>query len=444
MGEEMRFICCSELVFSRQSTNSLLMSAQPKKPRVSAERPSQRRSSSRLKSADYNRRPSQRSTSSNQSVEHGKRIKEQEVRLGKFIKKCAELTAFLEGKIVQTVTSEKSLQSKFGYRLDEATEDYIKYNPVSSGNLTGYWKLVNGLRFLGSETSNLYVRVINLKKLPGDVAFRLPKTLAMGKFFGNKSTLFLSVSDIFSVLNQHVYVFQEQFSLADGLSQRAFDDEIALPQLKNWTTQLASAVEFLNLHGVAHRFVRSENVLVINSVAVKLTALDMACLFWDPEEGCLLRSPKALPLNLEPHFLNHLPPETFEEQYDPSMVDSWSIGVLLCALLTGNQNPFYVTVDEKKDLIGPNFRQWKLFPIKTRISDELRSLLDDIFKEAEDRITPFDLVSDKRLNAEMTREKFLREKLPPYYRIDLKKVSTQRVVFPFLFTNTFLFLVGCE
>src|SRR5699024_75282 len=205
-----------------------------------------------------------------------------------------------------------------------------------------------------------------------------------------------------------------------------FNEEMSVPIVKQVVSQLASAIEHINLHGVAHRFVRPENVLWSTSNSmVKLTSFDMACLYWDTNHKCAFPSPKkGLPIEGIPvNLLDHLPPEAFVDNYDCSMVDAWSIGTLTCSLLT-NENPFQVKMGPDSDLVGAKLNQWKQFDQKRIIPCEIRSLLEDIFVEADARMTIFDIIKDKRLNPELNSDAFIRSKPPAYYRIDVQKVKS--------------------
>src|SRR5699024_7251231 len=155
--------------------------------------------------------------------------------------------------------------------------------------------------------------VIKLERLPGAATFSLNKSLAISKYFGEKFQSFLKIHDIFCVNDQKFFVFHEQFKLEQSLLQRAiFNEEMSVPIVKQVVSQLASAIEHINLHGVAHRFVRPENVLWSTSNSmVKLTSFDMACLYWDTNHKCAVPSPKkGLPIEGIPvNLLDHLPPE---------------------------------------------------------------------------------------------------------------------------------------
>lgn len=179
---------------------------------------------------------------------------------------------------------------------------------------------------------------------------------------------------------------------------------------------LARAAEWLSLNGVTHRFIRPENVLLLNEKHIRLSGFDMACRFYKVSQrgGEYLQQPTGLPVEIPRQLWDHLPPECFGKSYDPQLVDSWSIGVLLCTLLTGS-HPFDIQHPESM------VQQWKTSSERAAVpyvasDDPLRTLLDDIFQPMDQRMTTFDILRDRRLHNPATT---LRAMGPPYYRIDM-------------------------
>src|SRR5699024_8509132 len=101
---------------------------------------------------------------------------------------------------------------------------------------------------------------------------------------------------------------------------------------------------------------------------VKLAGWTRAVFYWDSEkaQGLLQNKESKSTVNC------HLPPEVFQGQYDPSLVDKWSLGVLLCNLHT------------RRHIFKPKSRvrydiQWATFVGKHRISSPVLELLQSVF-----------------------------------------------------------------
>lgn len=92
--------------------------------------------------------------------------------------------------------------------------------------------------------------------------------------------------------------------------------------------QLVNAVEFLHSNGVAHRDIKPENLVLDSRGNLKLTDFGLAVVFKKssgPKKRC------TVPCGSPPYAA----PEVVSRDYDPSMSDVWSCGVVLFVLLTG-------------------------------------------------------------------------------------------------------------
>lgn len=241
---------------------------------------------------------------------------------------------------------------------------------------------------------------------------------------------------------QRVLVVEEKFPLESSLQHHLWNGALNGPGMKasivkRWAVKVAEAVEVLNVAGVVHRFLRPENIIMSSRneqhACPKVSAFDCAVLYWDANNRSTFPLAKGLPFpELKgSHLLDHLPPESFTDGHDGSAVDAWSVGVLICRLATGS-TPFakvIATVTSADGTSAPSSSAitvefvdaWKSSQERLWIAEELRSLLDDVFLEADARITLWEMAKDFRLTCKDTRE-FVKKKLPPYYRIDLLKV----------------------
>jgi serine/threonine-protein kinase Chk1 len=93
-------------------------------------------------------------------------------------------------------------------------------------------------------------------------------------------------------------------------------------------TQLLNAIEFLHSKGVAHRDIKPENLVLDSKGNLKLTDFGLAVVFQKkrgPKRKCN-RSCGSPP---------YAAPEIVSGNYDPSLCDIWSCGIVLFVLLTG-------------------------------------------------------------------------------------------------------------
>lgn len=238
--------------------------------------------------------------------------------------------------------------------------------------------------------------------------------LKIWKYLSEKAEISVHIVRLVEVFQCGVHLFatQRRFDQSCSLAHKLWNySQLPTHSIKDWIVQLASAVDAMNLCGVAHRFIRLENILITIENRIKLTGFDYACVFWDGQQPILQR--RGLSIEHDPALLDHLPPECFAPEYDASDVDVWSIGVIMCLLLARN-NPIDIN---EPNMIG----QWKFSWERRILADEIRFLLDDVFKLADKRITAMDLKNDHRL---LQKKASKPVNVSEYYRIDIQKVSS--------------------
>lgn len=374
-----------------------------------------------------------------------KRMREQKDRLELLKEKSVRLADYLTAHQPTVISSEEDMSGQFGYKF-QPTDNSTKYNIVSQSALPSISYLEKAAFSSADDCIRMYARTFKLEKLNGQMRTELARSLILGKYFGEKAQVFVRFYDIFIINSEKMVYFEERFKMESCLMMKAVYETAPLETIKKWIKELASLVEYMNLHCVAHRFLRLENVLLYagsSGFSVKLGSFDMATIFWDvKEEQAVLSLKKGLPIDGLPLNLHdHLPPEAFTDNYDASAVDVWSIAVILVTLLT-RENPFQVTTSTSSgneesststsgsNLVGTSLDQWKGYEMKSLLSAEVLSLLNDIFVEADRRLSSYDLERDKRL--ELNAEEFKREKVPSYFRVDLLKVSFDHQYLNFL------------
>lgn len=332
------------------------------------------------------------------------------------------------------------------------------YTTATQCNLPGFSTLylVANQKGKSSSTSStsrghFYGHLLKFKTLSAEWRAQLIESLKILRHFCRPTSCrsFVHIFDIFYLSEeQQVFVTMEQFSLELTLQHRmwsqAFEGYLKVRTVKRgecnqllnsfplqvstvkcWAIQLAEAIEMLNVAGVANRFIRPETIVLSssrneNSAVPRITSFDFACLYWDPWANAPKAiHPRALPLEKPAHLLDHLSPECFLSGYDASNVDVWSLGALISLLLTGS-TPFEIP-DMTQDRQPEHEAAWIRSEERRIVPEEIRSLLDDIFKNSNQRMTAQEIAKDFRLTCKETKE-FLKKKMAPYYRINITKV----------------------
>ncbi len=109
--------------------------------------------------------------------------------------------------------------------------------------------------------------------------------------------------------------------------------------IKNFTFQLLQGLSFLHLHGIIHRDLKSDNVLVTSDGKIKLS-----------DFGCSVRSSSFVrditkSIKGSPCFIA---PEILLRQNHSYSADIWSVGCMIIEMLTGEAPWSNITRDEKQ------------------------------------------------------------------------------------------------
>eukprot|EP00469_Lotharella_globosa_P008695 CAMPEP_0167777366 /NCGR_PEP_ID=MMETSP0111_2-20121227/3654_1 /TAXON_ID=91324 /ORGANISM="Lotharella globosa, Strain CCCM811" /LENGTH=545 /DNA_ID=CAMNT_0007667543 /DNA_START=159 /DNA_END=1792 /DNA_ORIENTATION=- len=130
--------------------------------------------------------------------------------------------------------------------------------------------------------------------------------------------------DVFESKN-HIYMVME---LVDG--GELFDHIIQQKRLRRWDAlrifhQVVEATSYFHSHGIVHRDIKPENILVHSSGDIKIADFGFAIARRDGQLRTSCGSP---------HYA--CPEVCSSSVYDGTKADSWSLGVLLFVLITGD------------------------------------------------------------------------------------------------------------
>jgi serine/threonine protein kinase len=178
-----------------------------------------------------------------------------------------------------------------------------------------------------------------------------------------------------------IYIFVEMCSKLSIYTTIKTRDTITELDAKKWAKQIAEAINTLQLCDIAHRNIRTENIIFDKDINIKIVGFGFATIFWDQQNQRVMSKDRELPyiyslLGSKVHSIplfDHLPPEALHcDQYDPLSVDIWSLGVIICIVLNG-KSPFNISSAQ------PIEEQWTQYKAKYESSEESIQLLNRIF-----------------------------------------------------------------
>ncbi|KAF7491815.1 Serine/threonine-protein kinase PKH1 [Sarcoptes scabiei] len=143
--------------------------------------------------------------------------------------------------------------------------------------------------------------------------------------------------------------------------------------MRRWSSQLLNGICFLQNNAIAHRLLRLEHLILDQNYNLKIINWRKARPFWN-ESGVnfIAKHEQRSRRN------NHLPPECFNDCYDPRFIDVWSFGSILCSIAM-NRYPFKRM---NKEINRDVELAWRKFKIRHRIisieNDPMRSFGYDL------------------------------------------------------------------
>ena len=158
-----------------------------------------------------------------------------------------------------------------------------------------------------------------------------------------------------------------QTNLRKQIEIRSFIPE---EQARKWFRQLASALEYLHRHSVAHRDIKIENILIDDDDNVKLCDFGFSKVI---EKNSVQQDEQSTTFC---GSLGYCAPEILlRTPYEPYKTDVWSLGVVLYKMVIGGM-PF----GEGNDLgsvkrIAKAHTQMLVFPSYPKTSDECQDLI---------------------------------------------------------------------
>lgn len=228
-------------------------------------------------------------------------------------------------------------------------------------------KLPNG------KVKKVAVKVIRYDQVPeGWKRNKLMDELQIGKHVKHRNII--NVEKVIKT-SRRAFIFMElgQANLADVLSvkyRKGFPEDMT----RIFYSQLIHAINYLHSVGIAHRDLKTDNLLLDASNNVKITDFGFA-FSSTSEKGAFISKTSC-------GSRGYMAPEVFRPPYDPRPADVWSTGVILFEMLT-NSMPFGVPSADKatvraylKQCQGPvKFPATHLNKLSVSVKDLVKMLL---------------------------------------------------------------------
>ncbi|KAH8603056.1 hypothetical protein B0O99DRAFT_604958 [Bisporella sp. PMI_857] len=171
-------------------------------------------------------------------------------------------------------------------------------------------------------------------------------------------------------------------SLMDMVKKRKYITE---PEVRYWTVQMAGAIKYMHSKGIIHRDLKMGNIFLDRDMNVKIGDFGLAALLMSGKDmnACRRTTLCGTP--------NYIAPEILEKGKGghDHMVDIWSLGIIIFAMLTGKPPFQSTTADEIYRRAREREYDWpSLQASENFISAETKELVSALLQSPDQRPDP--------------------------------------------------------
>ncbi|XP_039301978.1 testis-specific serine/threonine-protein kinase 4 [Solenopsis invicta] len=243
------------------------------------------------------------------------------------------------------------------------------------------------------------VKIVPKFQAPGDYLTKfLPREIAVVKGLKHPNLIrFLQTIET----THRVYIIMEYAlngSLLDVIRRDTYIDEI---RSRKWFRQLLEVIDYCHEHGIVHRDVKCENLLMDQRFNVKLSDFGFARGQMKLKNGewSLSTTYCGSYAYASPEILRGIP-------YQPQLSDIWSMGVVLYAMVYGRL-PFD---DKNYAQLLKQVQSKVVFPKHPKVSQSCRSLITRILVPQYARLRIINIKSDAWLEASVDAQTSISDK----------------------------------
>ncbi|RWS21379.1 testis-specific serine/threonine-protein kinase 6-like protein, partial [Leptotrombidium deliense] len=219
---------------------------------------------------------------------------------------------------------------------------------------------------------DIAAKVIELERTDNYVARFFNNSLKILELVASKHRNIIRVMDIFRT-NKRAFIMMEcaaKGSVFDYLNDNgAVDEQTGI----RWLVDTCKGLNFLHTNEVAHRNIRTENLLIDANLTVKIGGFSFSRLCVNPKNGKAVYSGTSC--GAQPYYA----PEILKgERYDPKASDIWSAGVVFF-VSTQKRYPFDYR-DYTIQMQQQMGQEWKSQrKLVRKLSDALMEVLSKMF-----------------------------------------------------------------
>ncbi|RWS09441.1 testis-specific serine/threonine-protein kinase 1-like protein [Dinothrombium tinctorium] len=220
-------------------------------------------------------------------------------------------------------------------------------------------------------TTDVAAKVIELENV--DESYKekfLPRQLNIIEQIDSKHKNIIAILDVFKT-SKRVFIMMEYAAKGSIFEYINDNGPVGESQAKKWLVDICKGLNYMHTNDIAHRNIRTENLLLDVRLNVKLGGFSFTRLCIDPYKGKAVYS--ATNCGAAPYYA----PEIIKgERYDPKAADTWSTCVVLF-IVTNKKYPFDYR-DYTVLMTQQQQQAWKN-KLKVKLSEKLINLMSKMF-----------------------------------------------------------------
>ncbi|KAL8140030.1 hypothetical protein V2J09_006051 [Rumex salicifolius] len=178
------------------------------------------------------------------------------------------------------------------------------------------------------DDASVAIKIIDKSKTDSSMAPRIINEIAAMRRLNHPNVI--RIHEVLATKTK-IYMVMELApggDLYEKLSRRP-DRRFPERMARRYFHQIVTALLFCHRHGVAHRDVKPQNILLAADGDVKISDFGLAALAAEGPEGLLLQTPCGTPAFAAPEVIAR------RGRYDGTKADAWSCGIILYVMLVG-------------------------------------------------------------------------------------------------------------
>ncbi|RWS30804.1 testis-specific serine/threonine-protein kinase 1-like protein [Leptotrombidium deliense] len=262
-------------------------------------------------------------------------------------------------------------------------KDFLIGEKIDFGSFSDVHKAIH-------KHTEIAAKVINLRKLSPNMA----KTFLVRELDIIRQLKHPNIIRIYDIFQETtmVFIFMERAS-NDVLKYLMTKGAVSEQQSKLWFKQLADGVNCIHCHGISHRDLKIDNLLLDEDDILKITDFGFSRKIFNEADGR-----RQLSITYCGSDMYSAPEIISQTPYKPEMADVWSMGVILFTMVN-DSFPFDDTLSARALYLKQKNKDWShVSEIEQKLSEDCKTIVKQMLEpEVSKRLTLLEILNHQWL-----------------------------------------------